>query len=223
MTGCIGRVLPGVFLLLFSAGAFGEDLLSIDIWCEVQPMSFSPDADNAPHEAAAYRALFEEARLIFSGMIYGYEFDYVPLDKSRGVREYLSVKPIAEIAPGDPNLRYVSGEVTDGRLYGRFTYAMGKHQIARRESWQTITVPAADGKGEGKLWAGAEGKKTSREQAIKEAVRNYLRPRVFNKPREIKGEVIFLESPLLTVQAGNYISTVKVKINVKEIIPYSVF
>ena len=83
MTGFFCRVLSGALLLLFSVGAFGEDLLSIDIWCEVQPMSFSPDADNAPLEADAYRALFEEARLIFSGMIYGYEFDYIPLDKSR--------------------------------------------------------------------------------------------------------------------------------------------
>ena len=55
------------------------------------------------------------------------------------------------------------------------------------------------------------------------AYRNYLRPRVSNKPREIKGEVLFLESPLMSVRAGTYVSTVKVKINVKELIPYSVF
>jgi hypothetical protein len=209
--------------LFLSAFAFGQDLLSIEIWCEVQPESFAPDADNSPNEAAAYRQLFEEARLIFSGMIYGYSFTYVPLDKTRRVPELLDIKPIAEIPAGDKNLRYVSGDIADNRLYGRFTYTLAGFQSARLESWRTIAVPAEIGRGEGKVYAGAEGKKASREQAIKEALRNYLRPRVFNKPREIRGEAVFLESPIMSLQAGTYRSTVKVKINVKEIVPYSVY
>ncbi len=215
------RFLFPVLLLLSASGAAAEDLLSIEIWTEVQPMSFSPDADNTLNETDAYRQLFEEARLIFSGMIYGYEFAYVPSDKARGVPEFLDVKPVAEIAPGDKNLRYVTGELADNRLYGRFTYALQKFQSARRESWQTIAVPAEFGRGEGKVWSGG-GKKASREQAIKEALRNYLRPRIFNKPREIRGEALFLEGPTMSIQAGMYVSTVTVKVKIKEIVPYSV-
>lgn len=223
MTRFTGRFLFPALLLLLAASAYGEDLLSVEIWCEVQPVLFSPDADNTLHETDAYRQLFEEARLIFSGMIYGYEFTYVPSDKSRGVPEILDCKPVAEIAPGDKNLRYVSGDLADNRLYGRFTYALEQFQNARRESWQTISVPAVFGKGEGKVWAGEDGKKASREQAIKDALRNYLRPRLFNKPREIKGEALFLEGPLMILRAGTYVTTVKVKVNIKEIVPYSVF
>jgi hypothetical protein len=113
--------------------------------------------------------------------------------------------------------------VSDNRLYGRFTYALQDFQVSRRESWQTIAVPASIGRGEGKVYAGAEGRKTSREQAIKEALRNYLRPRIFNKPREIRGEALFLEAPIMSLQAGAYVTSVKVKINVKEIVPYSVY
>jgi hypothetical protein len=210
----VKRLFPALLFLILSAALRADDLLAIEIWCEVQPMAFSPDADNTGHETDAYQELLEEARLIFSGMIYGYTFTYIPLDKAHGVNELLEIKPVAEIAWGDKNLKFVSGDFADNRLYGRFTYTLAGFQNARRESWQTL--------GEGKQYLGADGKKLSREQAVKAAGRNFLRPRLFNKPREIRGEIVFLESPQMNIDAGAYVSLVKVKINIREIIPYSI-
>jgi hypothetical protein len=201
-----------------------DDLLSVEVWCELQPMDFEhPEADDSLSQREAFVRLFEEARQVVSGMIYGYRFTYIPSDKTRGVKEFLEVIPVAEIRQGDKNLRLVSRDVADNRLYGRFTYTLAEFQRRRRESWQTISLPAESGRGEGKVPAGLDGKTTARETAIREAVRNLLRPHIFNKPREIRGEAVLLDCPLTIISAATYQTTVTVKIDIKEIVPYTVF
>ena len=101
--------------------------------------------------------------------------------------------------------------------------AMGDFQRLRRQSWKSITLPVGSGRGKGNLPDGKDGKKTAREIAIREAVRNLLRPTLFNKPREIRGEAVILECPHTIISAGTYITTVNVKIDIKEIAPYTVF
>ena len=174
-------------------------------------------------EEEAYQLVFEEARLVFSGMIYGYRFTYTPFDKTRGVEEYFALSPLAEISWGDKNLRLVYKEVSDNRLWARFVYELEKFQEARIESWQTLSIPYDMGSGEGKIILGMKEKDTAREMAVKEAIRNHLRPKILNKPREITGEVLLLEGPSTVLRAGTYSTTVKVKIDIKEIIPYTIY
>jgi hypothetical protein len=211
--------------LLFVPGTFyAEDFLSIEVWCELQPMDFEhPDADASLDQTEAFRRLFEEARQVAGAMIYGYRFTYIPSDKARGVSELFEILPIAEIKEGDPNLKLISRDVSDNRLYGRFSYRLEAFQRTRCESWQTIVLPVAWGRGEGRVPLGGEGKRTARETAVREAVRNLLRPRLYNKPREIRGETVILENPHTNLSAGTYRTTVKVKIDIKDVIPYSVF
>ena len=73
------------------------------------------------------------------------------------------------------------------------------------------------------VFAGVSGKIAAFEQSIKEAVRGYARKRVFNKPREINGEVLLWEEPRVTIDSGDYVSTVRIKLFIRELIPYSVF
>jgi hypothetical protein len=217
-------LLLGFFMLLPTAIIMSDDLLSLEVWCELQPMDFEhPDTNDTLNQEETFRRLFEEARQVVSGMIYGYRFTYIPLDKTRGVKEFLEVTPVAEIRQGDANLRLESRDVEDNRLYGRFTYTMEEFQSRRRESWQTITFPVASGQGEGRLPTGPEGKRTARDHAIREAVRNLLRPRIYNKPREISGEALLLDCPLTSIAAATYLTTVKIKVNIKNIVPYTVY
>ncbi len=211
-------------LFLSSIPLSADNLLSLEVWCELQPMDFErPDADDSVSQQEAFLRLFEEARQVVSGMIYGYRFTYVPSDKTRGVSELFEVVPVAEIRQGDKNLRLVSRDVADNRLYGRFTYSLEEFQQRRRESWRTIALPAESGRGEGRLPLGEEGKKTARETALREAIRNLLRPQIFNKPREIRGEAVLIDCPHTAIAAATYIATIKVKIDIKEIVPYSIY
>ena len=103
--------------------------------------------------------------------------------------------------------------------------ASGALQAARRRAWQSNTVPTAAGVGGSSLFAAPapEGKRRSLEEALKQAVRNHLRPVVFNKPREVRGELLLWQAPQVIVDSGQYLSRVDVKLRVQEIRPYSFF
>jgi hypothetical protein len=218
-----GYFITVLLLTLAAAVLFANEFISIEIWCELEPMVDDKETHSPLTEEESYKLIFEEARFILSGMIYGFQFTYIPSDKTRGVEEFFEVTPIAEIPWSDKNLRLIHREISENRLYGRFTYELEPFQESRLKSWQTLTIPSAMGKGEGKINRGMREKKTAAFQAIKDAIRNFLRPRILNKPREIKGEAIFLECPESIIRAGNYSTTVKVKIDIKKVVPYTIY
>jgi hypothetical protein len=197
--------------------------ITIYLWCELEPF-ISDDYEEFPlsHEEAARRAL-EEAQFILSAMIYGYKFIYVPQERTRNITEIFELVPVFEIPWGDPYLKIIDSEVRDKRLYVTITYTLQDHQAARIYSWKSVSIPVSAGRGEGDFFQGYKEKITAITNAMKNAIRNYLQKRLANKPREIRGEVILFETPGTFIHAGTYTSTAKIKLNIKEIIPYRIF
>ncbi|MBN1695921.1 MAG: hypothetical protein JW881_00285 [Spirochaetales bacterium] len=197
--------------------------ITIYLWCDLEPF-ISEENEEIPlsREEASRRAL-EEARIIISGMIYGYSFTYIPYDRSRQAQEVFDLVPVAEIKWGDPYLKIVDSEVHGKRLFLTITYTLQAHQARRLQSWKSVAFPVASGKGESDFFSGYKEKRTSLSNAVKEAVRNHLRKRLANKPREITGEVILASSPDTFVRAGLYTTIVKIRLHIREIIPYRVF
>ncbi|HEQ70903.1 MAG TPA: hypothetical protein ENN69_00295 [Spirochaetia bacterium] len=220
-----GNILTLLLLLLWTAPfeSRADGFLAIEVWCELEPIVYDQNAHFPLTEEEAYRRMFEEARQIFSGMIYGYSFTYIPGDRARGVKEEFILEPVAMIEWGDPNLTLIQRTYENNRFYGRFTYELAGFQEKRIASWRTIAIPTDSGKGEGQLILGLEGKRLSRVQAVKYAVRNLLRPALLNKPREVRGRVLLLEGPETVMHAGMYITNVKVKIDVTDVVPYRVY
>ena len=208
---------------LLALGAGEPDFLSIELFAELEPINLETVESQPVAEETILRNLLEEARKIFSGMIYGYSFKYIPPDKSHKVNESFDYKLLGEIKWGDKNLKITRRQIIANRLYAQFVYELAPFQQERLRSWSSLLMPYAMGSGEGLLLQGALGKETSLAMAIKEALRNYLRPQIFNKPREIKGEALLMEAPLTIITAGNYCTTVKIKINLREIIPYKIY
>ena len=205
-------------------GATSYDQLELEVWCELEPMiQESDDYPLAPDEAR--RRVLEEARGLLSAMIYGVRFVYTPPDAQRHTAEEFLLTPVAELNWGDPHLSIAGGEVRDARLYVQVRYDLQDFQSARRRAWQSNAVPAASGTGGASLFAGPapQGKRRSLEAAMKEAVRNHLRPVLFNKPREVTGELLVWQAPQVIVDAGQYITTLTVKLRALEIRPYSFF
>lgn len=199
------------------------DFLTIELFAELEPINLETVEAQPATEETILRSLLEEARKIFSGMIYGYSFKYIPADKSRQVNEFFDCKLLGEIKWGDKNLKILKRQIIANRLYVQFSYELEPFQQERLKSWSSLLIPYAMGNGVGLLIQGALGKETSLAMAIKEALRNYLRPQIFNKPREIRGEVLLLETPLTIIYAGAYRTTVKIKINLRELIPYKIY
>jgi len=223
---------PALFLLALLAslahspglGATSYDQLELEIWCELEPMIQESDAyPLAPDEAR--RRVLEEARGLLSAMIYGVRFAYTPSDVQRRTAEQFLLTPVAELNWGDPRLRIVASEVRERRLFVRVRYDLQDFQSARRRAWQSNAVPAASGTGAASLFAAPapRGKRSSLEAAMKEAVRNHLRPVLFNKPREVRGELLLWQAPMVIVDAGQYVTSLTVKLRALEIRPYSFF
>ncbi len=225
----ISRVIPCILLYLTSilpvmAVNVGDlDRITLDIWYNLEPMvSLEGEEYPIPKEKAV-KSLLKEARIILSGMIYGYKFVYTPSDRARKIKEFFQLTPISEIEWGDKNLSVLSTRTKNKRLYVKLAYRLMDFQKLRLKAWSSSKIPVAAGEGKASIFKGQSQRMVSLKNAIKNAIRNYLRPRVFNKPREIRGEALIWDSPYLITNNAMYITTIRIKLRVKGILPYRIF
>jgi hypothetical protein len=198
--------------------------INLRLWCELEPMVQENESYPLSAETAQRRAL-EEARAILSGMIYGYSFRYVPGDTVRMIGEEFTLNPVAEVLWGDPNMQIADAYVKDSLLFIKITYQLEDFQNARRRAWASNSVEASTGVGTHSVFTAPspEGKQRALQEALKNAVREALRPVHFNKPREVTGEILIWNEPRTFIQSGTYTTQADVKLRVKEIRSYSLF
>jgi hypothetical protein len=215
------------FLLLFSAAlpcaADATDLLFIRPWIELEPLlRIGPGPYPIPVDVAE-KSLLEEGRLLVSGMIFGWDFSYIPSDKARRVEESFVLTPVATVPWGSPRLRVTETEVTNTRLWARISYAMNEQESRRRASWDSNTAALSTGLGTAELQLGDTARTKSLERAIRDAIRRSLDTRYLNKPREITGNVVLWADPSMFVRSGTYTTTATIKLIVRDLIPYRIF
>jgi hypothetical protein len=199
--------------------------IELELWCDLDPIVQEGAGSSAlpiePEEAI--RRLLEEARAILSGMVYGYTFSYTPSDQAREVAESFELTPRAEIPWGDPALRVAGTRLEEHRLRAVFRYELTPDQSDWRAAWQSAGVSKAGGEGRGNVFLGYRERHAALADAVKESIRNHLRPRVLNKPREVRGEVLLWEVPGTYATAGEYHTRVVTRLRIASIIPYRVY
>ncbi len=219
------RLLALLALLLLPRLSQAEQTqLSLRLWCELDPM-VQENEDYPLSDEEARRRILEEARLVLSGMIYGFEFLYTPADATRGIEEEFTLAPVAEVLWSDPNLRITDAYLQDAFLFVKIYYDLEDFQVARRRAWASTAITPSTGVGKHSMFTvpAPVGKRRALEEAMKQAIRNALRPIHFNQPREITGELLIWEQPRTVIQSGAYTAEAKVKLRVKEVRPYSLF
>lgn len=209
-------------LLSISLFADQQEILVARLWWELEPAVYVGDEYPLSEEEAIKR-LLEYARLVFSAMIYGYSFTYEPSDKIRAISENFELNPVAQIPWGDKNLEVVSSDVREKKLYVQLAYKLEDFQKNRRQAWGSNTVAVSAGAGTGDVFIGPQERLMAIEDGIRDAVRSYLKSRLWNKPRKAEGEVILWETPVTYIKSGYYLTQVKVKLRVQETLPYKVF
>ncbi|RKX76145.1 MAG: hypothetical protein DRP87_12735 [Spirochaetes bacterium] len=223
---CILTVFIFLFLPFSAEEAFPEELvreiISEVFWCELEPI-IQEDEEYPPPRDQMLKQILAEAQFVFSGMIYGFRFVYTPLDLTRNVEEVFILEPLSRILWGDKNLKVESTRTDDDRLYARVRYRLADFQQDWLKLWESTTLPTASGTGRGDLFGGYKEKFTALRQGIKQAIRDYLRERVFNKPKEIRGEVLLMGAPYTIIDSGTYSAKVKIKLKIDEIVPYTLF
>jgi hypothetical protein len=218
-------LLVSALLLCSALAAFPEaaDRLFVRPWTELEPLLRIGDGPYPIPVDTAEKSLLDNAQALISGMVYGWTFTYIPGDLSRRVTESFVLTPIAVIPRGTPRLRVLETEVDDTRLWARVVYTMDDNEVQRRAAWDSNTADMSTGQGTANVLAGADARMQSLRDAVRDAIRRALDARYVNKPREITGEVVLWEDPDVLVRAGSWMTSAKVKLVVRELVPYRIF
>ncbi len=177
------------------------------------------EQDNAPTYEGVVNIL-EEARWIFSGMLYGFTFMYTPSDSNMQVAESFSLTPKALIDYGDPLLRIDSIHVEGSLMRMELSYELTADQQRRQELLILSDRYLSQGKGTGSLINNSEGRREAVEDAIRLAVRAGARRLVGQKPRLIEGDLVLRSVPIIGVDRGRFRASVQINFRVEQITSY---
>jgi len=212
-----------LLLAVLPAWTQSDNRLFVRPWVALEPVvRIATDQYPIPADKAE-KAVLEEARVLLSGMVYGWTFDYTPAVSARDVAESFTITPVAQIPWGSPRLRVVETEVADEKLWARVQYVMDDAEAARRASWESATTLLSEGQGKADVMKGAGAKELSFQDAVRDAIRLALHGTYINAPRRITGDVVLWEDPRTTVHSGMYRTVVTVRVLVREVVPYRIF
>jgi hypothetical protein len=198
------------------------EYLDISLTIERNPLGF----DGVPLKLEAEelgRHLLSEAAYIVAGMIYGFDFVYVPGESDRDQPTAFEMSLRAEIVPGDPRLRTREMETEATLIHGRFFYYLEDFQRQRLLAWRSNAHPTSSAVGDAEIWSGVENRIRAIEAGARLAVRDYLRERTYARPREIRGTIVLARAPRIRIVDGTYRADVAVHLQVAEVEPYRVF
>jgi len=193
-----------------------------EFWLQIEPYMREGEIGPASNRVLV-ETLLKEVRWVISGMIYGFDFVYRPSDNKRAVEELFQAELKAEIPQGDPALRVRETRIEEDRVFLDIRYLLRGSQELMRRSWMSNTLPDCEGTGKGRYFTGPEEKITAYKEGMKNAIREYLRARKYNKPKEIRGELLLYEIPRVIIKSGDYLAWVKIKLSIKEIKDYRVY
>ena len=163
------------------------------------------------------------APFIISGMVYGWNFVYVPYDKARGVEEYLEVTEVVSSDVIRGGITYGSPWLTENTFNCWAEYTRTDSQVQNYNLWASIKNPVISGIGYASVEKGFEGIEDAAKESLKEAIRSYYRNIIKNKPKEITGAVLIRKFPTLGIDAGRYVINLDFFLECGKIIEYSVY
>lgn len=164
-------------------------------------------------------SLLEDARWIFSGMIYGFFIQWTPLSIARNVEESLDIQPVALIPRGDPRMKMVKVVFDNEFDYVLLEYHPDTSQIQRIAAWNSQAYSFSSGIGIASLYLG-ETRRNSMEMAIKNSLGDFLRAREYNKPEKIRARAGLLDFPAITLRDHRLFTSLKMAIDLKSVEHY---
>lgn len=211
-----------LFLLSLTAGiGAAEPYLSLSLGADYSALGFQtmftlsedgmgpPLGSHLEIREEAVRRLLEEARWIFSGMVYGFRFRYIPGNLDEGFSELFELEPQNRIAQGDTSLEVYQVEDDLKRIRVIFNYWPDAFQNRLLRISSGGDFRGASGMG-GVAMMQPGSRIASFEAGVKQALREDLRSIEYNRPLEVRGLVYLASAPLLSIRAGEYASRVKV-------------
>ena len=223
------------FLILFAGGMLYAQTPSVvrnirlPLWAELdaypglQPADGENDSQNKGQFDFPVKQMQKIAPFIISGMVYGWNFVYVPYDKARGVEEYLEITEIVSADVIRSGITYVSPWISENTLNCWAEYERTDSQIQSYNLWASIQNPVIAGIGYGSVEKGFEGIEEAARESLKAAIRNHYRKTIKNKPKEITGSVLIRKFPTLGIDSVRYVINLDFFLECGRIVEYSVY
>ncbi|MDA3810331.1 MAG: hypothetical protein PF518_08380 [Spirochaetaceae bacterium] len=171
------------------------------------------------YEHQVIKRMLEEARWLFSGMIYGYKVTYTPSDISRSVDRFYKIETLAELQFGDPRLELYDTFHEENIYHLFFRYRLDTYQQKRIDYWNSGVFDSASSYGRYPLF-GENSRINSVKDAIRLSLESLLKPEEFNKPSLIEAEVLLRNIPSISIDAGVNRAFVKLRVDIKNVQHY---
>jgi hypothetical protein len=156
-------------------------------------------------------------------MIWGFDFSYTPYDKTRALPERFDVTPPQSLAP--TSLTLAPGARASGpeALWAFVEYRPDAALVSMMESYSSEPWKGAQGIGKADMNLGVKGRRAAYIDGLRSALRSLLQGQEPNKPRLVRGRVVFDRPPTLTIVGGYYSAQVRVRAMVIEVLDYKVY
>lgn len=208
--------------MIFAQHVSFRNKIRIKLWAPLDAYPGLEEQKGDLFQNAAER-IKEITPFILDGMVYGWNFEYTPKDKARGVEEYFDVQPVRTLSQANEKPVYSSPLVESQNLTVWVDFERNAGQISYFDSWSSLNHPQIKGKGTGEQKKGFEGIKDAYKDAILDAVYTYVHARLKNKPKEVTGRVLLFREPHMYVSAGQYKLELDFFLEVDRIVLYSKF
>lgn len=223
------------FTMIFAQEVSFQKKIRLPLWAELdaypglRPLDESAEKEtvsidyDAPVFAHAIREMKKITPFLLGGMVYGWEFDYTPSDKTRGVEEFFEMKEIRPFKDETKFIKYEDPWFDESKVHCWVSFERSGAMIRAYNHWADIKNPRILGLGGGSVSKGFEGIQEAAENALKDAVRTYFRKILKNKPKRITGAVLVNKVPAILIKSGKYQIQLDFFLQIGKIIEYREF
>ena len=206
------------------SGYTGPDrsLLRAEFWADLTPVSGVGD-EWPVSDATARARMLEEAAWAYSGLIWGFDFEYTPYDKTRGLAERFVLTPLGNLKPGSLSFAPGAPKASSDELRSFVEYKPSTALVQLMESYMQDPWKGSQGIGKADMNLGIKGRMAAYEDALRLAVRAYLQGLEPNKPRLVRGRVAFERAPTMAILGGFYTCQARARVMVGEILRNKVY
>lgn len=207
-----------------------QDFLRGEAAIDLEPVYLNRLGESTTIDTAAASVwALEECAAAFSGMIYGWEFDYEPGERARKISEKFNIEPLGKIEQGDPRIKISNASIRDNVYYLWCDFELSVEQQFRIRQWNNAGVKERVARGYSPL-EGPEGttekmmiKQAALEDAMKKSIRAALSETERNRPRLVRGKIALSAFPIYRIFAGNWAASARFFVIIDELIPFSVY
>ena len=220
-----------LLILLYAAGISSAELpqydknIHIHVWAELDAYPELEEAQDTSSPVFEYtkNRIKETAPFLINGMVYGWNFVYTPSDKLRNIEDYFEITPINTIDTAAGKIVYEKPWIQDNLVHIWTGYTRTPEEEWSYKTWTSVNTGKTQGTGKAPVKKGFDGITEAAKLALKDGIRNFYRPIIKNKPKEIRGKVIIRNEPKIGITEGRYTVKLDFFIETDRIIKYTTF